>query len=124
MISANIAEKDIEKHISKLKLLNKKLENSVKDVSKGTNMVMVRSFEKEIQKINDSIKLIEETGLKNIVEVKVYVYEVYNTVPGDLEYAYQETARNFAEPAKILKLKKIIDEISKEIEEFWYLVNA
>jgi|SRR3989344_5311028 len=124
MISAKIAEKDIKKHISKLKLLNKKLENSIKDVSKGTTLVLVRSLEKEMQKINDSIKLIEETGLKNIVEVKVYVYEVYNTVPGDLEEAYHETARNFAEPAKILKLKKIIDEISKEIEEFWYLVNA
>lgn len=123
MISVKIAEKDIEKHILQLKALNKKLESMIKDVSRDTSLILVRSLEKEVQKINDCIKLIEETGFKNIVEIKVYVYEIYNTVPGDLEEAYREVAAGLSETGKLAKLKRITEDISKAIENFWYFVN-
>ena len=79
-------------------------------------------LEKEIDKLHHILELVQDT--ENVIEIKTYVYEAYNSVPADLQTIYETIFDAHHEKSEIAPLKKAIDEVSNKLEEFWNIVNV
>lgn len=110
----------LERYIGILKGLQARLMKEARNNKIAVEMQ--RSLTKEAQKISDELKLMEDAG-NNVVEIKIYAYEMYNSVPAGLEKTYRKIAQSAKSMKDLLELNKVIEEISKELEKFWYFVN-
>ena len=102
----------LEKHIELLRELQLELMNEARKPS--LDIETQRTLTKEAQKIKDELDLMEDAG-KNVVEIKVYAYEMYNSVPAGLEKITQANGNR--------ELNDLIEKTCDELEKLWYFVN-
>lgn len=121
IIGVKISAEKVEELISTIRSLNSELKQEARNPE--IDIDLQRSLVKEAQKIDDETRLIEES-IENPVEIKVYVYEMYNSIPTDLKKIYERITEYANDTKNLIKLREIIERISKELEKFWYFVNA